>query len=212
MKIKIFEFNPLAVNTYVVSDETHECVIIDAACFDTTEKEALRHYIAEEELVVKHFINTHLHFDHVFGAKYIASQFQVPMQAHRDDEFLLNGLPAQLQMFGFPPTEDFTPTVGKYIDEPDTVTFGNQKLQVLHVPGHSPGSIAFYSAENRCVFVGDVLFHSSIGRTDLAGGNHAQLIDSIRKKLFTLPDNTAVYPGHGTSTTVAYEKRYNPFF
>ena len=211
MKIEIFEFNPLAVNCYVLWDETHECVIIDAACLYESEKELLRSYIKENRLTVKRLLNTHLHFDHLFGAKYISSHFGVPMEAHRDDEFLLEGIPMQLQMFGLPSMEDFTLPIGKYIDETDVITFGNQRLQILHVPGHSPGSLVFYNAPEGSIFGGDTLFYSSIGRTDLPRGNHTQLITAIREKLFTLPDETVVYPGHGISTTIGYEKTHNPF-
>jgi Zn-dependent hydrolases, including glyoxylases len=212
MKIKIFEFNPLGVNTYVLSDETKECVVIDASCFYADEKEVLLNYILNNDLVVKHLLNTHLHFDHIFGINMLASQFGLTLECHRDDEFLLENIPEQLKLFGFPNTNvNYKPEIGTYLNEGDVVTFGNQTLKLLHVPGHSPGSIVFYSETDRCMVSGDVLFHSSIGRTDLVGGNYDELIEGIQTKLFTLPGETIVYPGHGAPTTIGFEKKNNPF-
>lgn len=210
MNIKIFEFNPIAENTYVVYDETKECVIIDAGCFFPDEKRQLLDFILDNDLVVKHLLNTHLHFDHVFGNKFILDQFGLKAFANDKDLFLLEVMPAQMRMFGFRDAEE-APEVGSFIKENDTIEFGNQKFIVLEVPGHSPGSVAFYSIEGECVFVGDALFRGSIGRTDLAGGNQSQLIEAIRTRLLTLPPETIVYPGHGPQTSIRDEKRNNPF-
>jgi len=211
MEIKIFEFNPIAENTYVLYDDSHECVIIDAGTFYPDEERGLLNFILNKDLVVKHLLNTHLHFDHVFGNGFVQEQFHVKPQAHKEDEFLLEAMPAQLRMFGFPDMPP-APSINKYLKENDVVEFGAQKLIILEVPGHSPGSIAFYSPEGECVFVGDALFRGSIGRTDLVGGNHDQLLESIRTKLFTLPPETVVYPGHGPATTIREEILNNPFF
>ena len=211
MKIKIFEFNPIAVNTYVLYDKTGECVIVDPACFYPNEQQALVKFINDKKLVVKHILNTHLHFDHVFGVNFVEKQFGVKMQAHKADEFLLETMNEQSAMFGFTPNGDYVPTVGKYIDENDTIEFGNQKLSIMHVPGHSPGSIVFYNKEQNVAVSGDVLFNGSIGRTDLPQGNHHQLIDGIKTKLLVLPPNTVVYPGHGPATNIKGEMRSNPF-
>ncbi|HBG39945.1 MAG TPA: MBL fold hydrolase [Porphyromonadaceae bacterium] len=212
MKIKTFEFNPLSVNTYVLSDETRECVVIDAACFYPDEKEMLLNYLIDNDLIVKRLINTHLHFDHLFGVNFLASHFGLPLDYHPADEFLLEDIPGQLRLFGFQGfSDDLTPPKGLYLYENDTVTFGRQQLRVWEVPGHSPGSIVFYSAEDGALFSGDALFRASIGRTDLARGDYEQLIDGIKKKLFVLPDETIVYPGHGPSTTIGFERRNNPF-
>ena len=211
MKVKVFEFNPVAVNTYVLHDETGECVIIDAGCFNSYEQQALYDYIIDNKLVVKHLLNTHLHFDHVFGVNFIESKFGLSMQAHKADAFILETIAEQMAMFGFTPNPDHIPTVGKYIDENDIIEFGNQKLSIMHVPGHSPGSIVFYNEVEKLVVSGDVLFNGSIGRTDLPQGNHNQLIDGIKTKLLTLPGDTIVYPGHGPSTTIKGELRSNPF-
>lgn len=211
MKVKVFEFNPIAVNTYVLYDKTGECVIIDAACFYPDEQRELFNFINNKNLVIKHVLNTHLHFDHLFGVNFIEKQFEVQMKAHKADEFLLDSINDQLAAFGFSPNGDYTPTIGKYIDEDDIIEFGNQKLSIMHVPGHSPGSIVFYSQENGIVVSGDVLFNGSIGRTDLFQGNHNQLINEIKTKLLTLPGDTIVYPGHGPATTIKREIKSNPF-
>lgn len=211
MIIRTFEFNPLGVNTYVLYDKTGECVIIDASCFFPDERELLINFILDNNLVVKHLINTHLHFDHIFGVNFIASQFDLKLQAHKDDEFLLGNLSEQLQMFGFNTNTNYKPEIGGYLSENDVIAFGDQHLKVLHVPGHSPGSIVFHNEKEKCAVVGDVLFNGSIGRTDLPGGSFEQLIDGIRTKLFTLPDETEIYSGHGPKTTIGNEKKYNPF-
>ena len=211
MKIKVFEFNPIAVNTYVLYDKTGECVIIDAACFYPDEQRALINFILDKNLVVKHLLSTHLHFDHIFGVNLIEEQFNVQMEAHKADQFLLDTMDEQLAMFGFTPNGKHTPTIGKYLDENDVIEFGNQKLTVKHIPGHSPGSIVFYSEEDNFVISGDVLFNGSIGRTDLLQGNHDELVEGIQTKLLTLPGKTIVYPGHGPATTIEKEIKSNPF-
>lgn len=212
MKIKVFEFNLIAVNTYILYDKTGECVIVDPACYYPDEQRALIKYINDKNLVVKHVLNTHLHFDHVFGANFIESQFHVKMEAHKADEFLIESMNDQLAMFGFKPNDDYVPTINKYLNEDDVIEFGNQKLSIIHVPGHSPGSIVFYNKEEHFIVSGDVLFNGSIGRTDLLQSSHKDLIEGIKTKLFTLPDKTIVYPGHGPATTIGKEKKSNPFF
>ena len=211
MIVKTFEFNPVSENTYVVYDETKECVIIDPGCFYPDEKNDLLNFITDNDLVVKHVLNTHLHFDHVFGLNFVEDQFHMKTEANKADEFLLENMLTQLQMFGFKNTDEKIPTIGTYLKENDVVTFGNQRLIVLEVPGHSPGSIVFYNQGAGSLFVGDVLFRGSIGRTDLAGGNHGQLIKGIKEKLMTLPGDTIVYSGHGPTTTISFEKQNNPY-
>lgn len=211
MIVKTFEFNPISENTYIAYDETKECVIIDPGCFYPDEKNDLFNFITNNDLIVKHVLNTHLHFDHVFGLNFIEDQFHIKTEANKADEFLLENMPAQLQMFGFRNIDEKIPTVGHYLKENDVVTFGNQRMIVLEVPGHSPGSVVFYNQEAGCLFAGDVLFRGSIGRTDLAGGNYEQLIKGIKEKLLPLPGNTIVYSGHGPTTTIAFEKQNNPY-
>ncbi|MBF0648931.1 MBL fold metallo-hydrolase [Dysgonomonas sp. GY75] len=209
MNVKIFEFNPISENTYVAYDETKECVIIDPGCFFPDEKALLLNFILDNDLVVKHLLNTHLHFDHVFGNNFIYEQFHLETEANKGDEFLLEQLPAQLQMFGFKNESAGIPRIGKYLNENDVVTFGNQRFIVLEIPGHSPGSIIFYNQDAGCAFVGDVLFRGSVGRTDLAGGSHEQLIAGIKSKLLTLPKETVIYSGHGPLTTIGEEIKSN---
>ncbi len=212
MKIKTFEFNPLGVNTYLLSDETNECVVIDAAFYYADEKTELLNYIIDNDYVVKHLINTHLHFDHLFGVNALASHFGLTLGYNRADEFLLNNISEQLKVFGIPGSNnDYKPRTGNWLDEGDVVEFGNQSLKVFHAPGHSPGSLLFYSEDSASVFSGDVLFRGSIGRTDLVGGNFEELVKSIQSKLFVMPNETKVYPGHGPATTIGYEKKNNPF-
>lgn len=208
MKLKTFVFNPVEENTYLLYDDTKECVIIDPGCFDENEQRELTEFIAEKGLTVKHLINTHLHFDHCFGIKFIMNTYGVDLKAHAGDEEFLKRLPEQAARFGFRITEE-SPAIGQYLNEGDEIRFGEQSLKVIHVPGHSPGSVVFYSEEYGCIFVGDVLFQQSIGRTDLPGGDYDTLINGIRTKLYTLPDETRVFPGHGPETSVGFEKRNN---
>jgi glyoxylase-like metal-dependent hydrolase (beta-lactamase superfamily II) len=209
MNVKIFEFNPISENTYVVYDETKECVIIDPGCFFPDEKALLLNFILDNDLALKRLLNTHLHFDHIFGNNFVYEQFHLETEANKGDEFLLEQLPTQLQMFGFKNESAEIPRISKYLNENDVVTFGNQRFIVLEIPGHSPGSIIFYNQDAGCVFVGDVLFRGSVGRTDLAGGSHEQLIAGIKSKLLTLPKETVIYSGHGPLTTIGEEIKSN---
>ena len=210
MSIQIFEFNPVRENTYVLYDETKECVIIDPGCYFSAEQKMLADFIEDNNLIVKHIINTHLHFDHIFGSHFVQEKYNLQTEANLADEFLVDNIAAQLEMFGFEPMQG-KPSISKYLNEGDIVTFGNQKLLVLAVPGHSPGSVAFYNKEAKYVISGDALFKSSIGRTDLPLGSTSTLLKSIREKLLTLPPETVVYPGHGPQTTIEEEIKTNPF-
>ncbi|MCR4764724.1 MAG: MBL fold metallo-hydrolase [Bacteroidaceae bacterium] len=211
MKIKKFEFNMFPVNCYVLWDETREAVLIDPGCFYEEEKTALKDYITTHQLVVKHLLNTHLHVDHICGNPFCEKTFHVKSEAHEADLFWVEEAPKQSRMFGLRLDEEPAPPA-THLHEGNFVTFGNCKLEVIHVPGHSPGSIVFYSAADKCMFSGDVLFQGSIGRADLAGGNFDTLIEGISSKLFVLPNETVVYPGHGAPTTIGVEKAENPFF
>ena len=211
MKVKKFEFNMFPVNCFVLSDETNEAVIIDAGCFYPEEKQRLKDYIESNGLVVKHVLNTHLHLDHVFGNPFLFQEYGLRPEGGEQDEFWLAQATAMARSFGFM-YEEQQPALGKYLHEGDTVTFGNTELKVIHVPGHSPGSLVYYNEKNASLFCGDVLFEGSIGRADLAGGNFDQLIEGIRSKLFVLPEETRVYSGHGNDTSIGYEKKNNPFF
>ena len=211
MKIKRFEFNMFPVNCYVLSDETREAVVIDPGCYYDNEKQALKQYITSNQLTVKHLLNTHLHLDHIFGNPFLLREFGLKAEANQADEFWIDEAPKQSRMFGFPLPEKPVP-LGHYLHDGDQISFGHTTLEAIHVPGHSPGSLVFYCAQEHCMFSGDVLFQGSIGRADLAGGNFDELIDHICSRLFVLPPETVVYPGHGAPTTIGIEKSENPFF
>jgi glyoxylase-like metal-dependent hydrolase (beta-lactamase superfamily II) len=210
MIIKTFTFNPFQENTYVLHDETNEAIIIDAGCLNDGEKRLLKLYFDENKLTLSRLINTHLHLDHQFGNKFIFDTFGVGPEACQDDEFLLDNVVSQARSFGLPINEE-AQELGGYITENQEINFGNSTLKVIHVPGHSPGSMAFYSEKDGVLFAGDVLFQGSIGRTDLPKGDYATLISSITKKLLLLPDSTIVYSGHGPTTTIGNEKKNNPY-
>ena len=211
LKIKSFEFNPIAVNTYVVwDDESLESVVIDAGCYTPDENERLRQFIASENLTVKQIWATHLHFDHILGNAFATETFGAGLAAHRDDEFLLKNFKRQTEIFGLVSNGETVP-IARYVDEGDILSVGRYGFTALHVPGHSPGSLVYYCAKAGVAFAGDVIFRDSIGRTDLWGGNYEQLIEGIETKLLTLPDTTVVYTGHGGATNIGYEKTHNPY-
>jgi len=210
MQIKTFTFNPFMTNTYVVFDESNEAVIIDCGCLYKDEEKQLKQFIDDNRLIVKHLINTHLHLDHQFGNYFAAQTFGVLPKAHKDDEKMISNLKSQAMIFGIPVQVE-PQNLGGYLDEKDEICFGNTTLQIFHIMGHSPGHLCFYNEKEKVLFSGDVLFEGSIGRTDLPGGNFEQLITGIKEKLLTLPDETAVFCGHGNSTTIKKEKLYNPF-
>jgi len=210
MKIKTFTFNPIQENTYLVYDETNEAVVIDAGCISDIEKRALKNYIEDNKLTLKRVLNTHLHFDHQFGNKFLFTTFGIKPEAGKEDEYLLENVIAQTRSFGMAVDEE-AQTLGGYITDNQEIKFGNTTFKAFHVPGHSPGSMAFYDEKEGVLFAGDVLFRASIGRTDLPKGDYATLIQSITNKLLPLPDSTVVYSGHGPATTIGFEKKNNPF-
>ena len=180
-------------NCYVLWDETNEAVVIDPGCFYEEEKQALKNFIIKNGLNVKHLLNTHLHLDHIFGNPFMLKEFGLKAEANQADEFWIDEAPKQSRMFGFQLQEAPVP-LGTYLHDGDIITFGNTKLEAIHVPGHSPGSLVYYCAADHCMFSGDVLFQGSIGRADLAGGNFDELIEHICSRLFILPNDTVVYP------------------
>ena len=210
MKTKLFVFNPFQENTYLLISEDNECILIDPGCFEEKEKERLKAYLEENKLVLKRVLNTHLHIDHAFGNSFLFHQYGIKAEANQADEFLLERMKQQATAFGIGNVDDGTP-LGNYLNDGDKINLGDIELEALHVPGHSPGSLVYYAPKNGYVFVGDVLFQGSIGRTDLPGGNYDELIGNIRSKLLTLPDETVVFSGHGPRTTIGDEKRYNSF-
>jgi len=210
IELKTFVFNAFQENTYVLSDETGECVIIDAGCYDQKERNILDQYISANQLKPVRLIQTHGHVDHILGMRYIAEKYNRPIEMHEDDLPLVTEAKKYGLLFGF--DVETPPEITKYLHEGEDVTFGNSALKVLHVPGHSLGSVAFFNPEQNFVIVGDVLFRGSIGRTDLFGGNFDQLMESIYKKIMTLPNDARVFSGHGPYTTVHDEMVSNPYF
>lgn len=199
------------LNTYVVWDQTsREAMIIDPGMINNAEEQILSDYISSNHLKVTNLINTHLHLDHTFGNDYVKLAYGVNLQAHSADAPLGEQRAEQGRRFGLrvnlPPVH-----IDWQLTEGDHIKLGSSSFDILHVPGHSPGSIVLYDKTDHCLFAGDVLFRHSIGRTDLPGGNHAQLLSGIRNKLFTLPPDTIVYPGHGPATTIGDELNGNPF-
>lgn len=210
MNIESFVFNAFYENTYILYDETRQCAIIDPGCSTYEEKQMLIQYIEQNDLIPVLLLNTHCHIDHIMGNQFIHQQYNLPLGAHRGEiPVLSSGVQiAHMYQLYYEPSPD----ISLFYEDGDTISFGNTRLKVLFVPGHSPASIAFYHQDTSSLIGGDVLFQGSIGRTDLPGGDYDTLISSIQNKLFTLPDDVKVYSGHGMPTTIGIEKTTNPFF
>lgn len=209
LSVKRFEFNPFEENTYLVYDDARQCIVIDPGCSDQEEESVMMRFISSNELKIVMLINTHCHIDHVLGNAFIKNQYHVKLWIHEKEEPLLKSVKAYAPNYGFYRYSEAI--ADEYLKEGDFVELGSERLEILFVPGHSPGHIALYHKESKVVLGGDVLFRNSIGRTDLPGGDYNTLIRSIHTKLFTLPDDVTVYCGHGPETTIGYEKRTNPF-
>lgn len=211
MKIRIFIFNQIEVNTLVLYDDTKEAVIVDPGMGSFIERQELADFISDNGLKIKYIIDTHPHIDHVLGNGYCVDVFKAPLLMHEAGIPVYNRSTAYGVAFGMDCDMSDFPVPDRFMQEGDCIRFGTQELQVMYTPGHAAGSISLYVPAAGCVIVGDVLFAGSIGRSDLPTGNHAILIDSIKTKLMTLPDTTVVYTGHGPTTTIGVEKRNNPF-
>lgn len=203
-------FNPFQENTYLVYDDSRECVIFDPGCFNDAEKKQLEEKIDELDLRPVRLINTHCHIDHVFGNRFVAERYDLPLEIHRDEVPVLEAVGQSAAFFGIP-YPDPSPAAGRFIAAGEKVEFGNSGLKALFTPGHSPASLSFFCESGRFVIAGDVLFQGSIGRTDLPGGDFNTLIESIEQQLFPLGDDVTVYPGHGPETNIGYERKHNPF-
>lgn len=208
--VTYFTFNPFQENTYIIHDETKECIIIDPGCYNKAERNILQNFIVQQGLMPVRLLNTHCHIDHIFGNQFIAKTYNLGLEIPQGELMWLKGAATQAQMFGIAQFEA-SPLPEKFIEHNSSIAFGNTNLQVLPTPGHSEDSVSFYDASNQYVIAGDVLFQNSIGRTDLPGGDLNTLLDSIRTQLMVLEDATTVYSGHGPETTIGIERKSNPF-
>lgn len=210
LHVQSFVFNPFSENTYVVSNAQKQAYIIDPGNFAEKETNLLDKYISDSNLEVKNILLTHAHIDHVLGLQKAFETYKVPVLMHKIEKEILDRNPMDANRFGF----FFKPFEGEisYLEENETLKLGEDEFTIIHVPGHSPGSIAFYNSLQNILISGDVLFEGSIGRTDLYKGDADLLLSSIREKLFVLPGSTKIYNGHGNPTTIKFEKNYNPFF
>ena len=209
LDIKNIQCNMLAENCYIVSDDSKECVIIDCGAYGNAEYDYIKNYISENNLKPTAHILTHGHFDHIMGSKWVYETYGIlPTICEADAETYKN-FNQEVETFGF--TIDFNlPPIGCCLNDGDEIHFGNHLFKVIHTPGHSKGGVVYHCAEENVAFTGDTLFRNGIGRTDLPGGNMFQIIQSLRK-LTQLPDDTTVYPGHGSKTTIGYELATNPY-
>ncbi|WP_297335134.1 MBL fold metallo-hydrolase [Algoriphagus sp.] len=209
LKIKLFTFNPFQENTYLIYDQHGAAAIIDPGCYETDEQEELRSFILEQNLSPQLLLNTHCHIDHVLGNAWVKHTFDIPLLIHDKDIAVLNSVKVYAPNYGFHRYEPTEPD--GYLSTDQDIKIGDQTLQVRYVPGHAPGHVVFYHQESGICLAGDTLFRQSIGRTDLPGGNHDLLLEKIKSELFSLPDETVIYPGHGPETTIGFEKIHNPF-
>jgi hydroxyacylglutathione hydrolase len=209
MRLKSFTFNPFQQNTYLIWDETSTAAIIDPGNHSNTEHIQLQQFISDNKLSLKRCLLTHAHIDHVLGCDFIHRTYGLLPEVHQKDLFFIERMSQTANMYGIPFEQ--APAPEMFIEEGQIISVGTVELKCLFTPGHSPGSISFYNAKAGVVISGDVLFMQSIGRTDLPMGNHETLIQSIQTELFSLPDTTKVYSGHGPATTIGNEKLHNPF-
>lgn len=209
LSVKKFTFNPVQENTYVLYNPAGQCAIIDPGCYFPEERQELHQFIEDYRLKPVLLLNTHCHLDHVFGNKWVADTWGLSLHLHEKENPVLDFAPQAGEMWQLP----FENYQGKrvYLKEGSLLSIGQDTLEIRFTPGHSPGSVCFYHEPGAFVIGGDVLFNGSIGRTDLPGGDYQTLIHSIQTRLFTLPDDTKVYSGHGPVTTVGFEKMNNPF-
>jgi glyoxylase-like metal-dependent hydrolase (beta-lactamase superfamily II) len=210
IKVKVFTFNLFNENTIVLwDDETKEAAVIDPGTSTHDEEKMLSDFISSENLEIKYLINTHCHIDHILGCKFVKEKYNPVYYAPEKDIPLLDHAQQQAQMFDI--IMEKLPKPDQLIEETTEISIGNSKLKFLFTPGHTPGEVCIYLAKEKICITGDVLFKESIGRTDLWGGDYDTLIDSIENRLLILPDDVVIYPGHGETSTIGYEKQNNPF-
>lgn len=212
MKYQLFTFNPVQENTYLLWDEqTLEAIIVDAGAWNNTEEQELVNFIASHSLKLKYALQTHTHFDHIFGLPFIHRTYGLSPIFHADDIVIYRQMPEMMKDFGLDFQAEF-PHAEKLVNDGTELTIGTYSIRFIHTPGHTPGSASLYIPDAALLLSGDTLFRGSIGRTDLPGGNPQAELDSIRNKLLCLPEETTVLPGHGASTTIGWEKKHNYFF
>lgn len=209
ISIETLTFNDFRENTFILVNEDKDCIIVDPGCYYDKEKKQIEQFIIINKLNPLKIINTHCHIDHLFGIRFLAERFDIPFYIHKDDEYLLQIAKEQSILFGLRIDQPPSPTA--YLKDEDNFAFGENDLTIIHVPGHSKGSICIYSEKDKFIIAGDVLFNGSIGRTDLPGGNYETLVECIKSRLLILPEDTIVHPGHGPQTTIKNEKLTNPF-
>lgn len=209
LQVMSFTFNPFSENTYIVSNENKECIIFDPGMYSSQEEQILDSYIKSAGLKPIFLINTHCHIDHIFGNTYCAETYNLELQCHSLEKQILAMGKTSAALYGLHYRESIEPTI--FLKENETIRLGEDTLKMFLTPGHSPGSLSFYSQKDGFVIAGDVLFRNSIGRSDLPLGNHEILIHSIKEHLLSLPDETVVFSGHGPETTIGYERIHNPF-
>jgi glyoxylase-like metal-dependent hydrolase (beta-lactamase superfamily II) len=209
LSLNTLVFNSFQVNTYLVSNEQGDCLVIDPAFYAPEEVQAFDRYISSRGLIIRGQLNTHCHVDHVLGVKHMQSVYKCPLRAHTNEAALLNNAPMMGEVFGL--QVEAIKGIDHAIEDNETISLGKDSLKALLVPGHSPGSLSYYAPEAGFVITGDALFQGSIGRTDLPGGDFDTLISSIQTRLLTLPAETIVYPGHGEPSSIGEEASHNPF-
>ena len=211
LTIKTFPFNLLQENTYVVSDETLDCIIIDCGAYYDDERKAITDYISSQGLKPCRLLATHGHWDHNHGIDTIYQTYGLQVEAAKEDEFIITDIPRNFQSIIGAPLRREYPAVGRFFDDDEIIRFGNHEFQILKTPGHSPGSVVFYCEQEHIAFTGDTLFKMSVGRTDFQGGSHEALMDSLHNVLVKLPPETVILPGHGPQSTISEEMKYNPY-
>lgn len=209
IKIATLQFNPFQENTYVVWDQTGECVIVDAGNYSAAEDNTLLNFVKEKGLKPVMAVNTHGHVDHMLGVQFVKDTFGVPFALHGDDKFLIESCQQHGEIYGFKVAS--VPTVDIDLKGEAKITFGESELQIIHTPGHTPGHIALYDAQSKALLTGDTLFKESIGRTDLPGGDYTWIMRSILERIIPLGGDVTFFPGHGPQSTIGHELMYNPF-
>ncbi len=209
MKLHLFTFNAFQENSYVLVNENKEAIFIDPGMMDQEEENVMLNFISKNDLTPLFILNTHCHIDHILGVKFLVEKFQIPFYAHQHETVMIERSASVSLMYGIPYSG--CPLPDRFIDESDSFEFGKDKIELLYVPGHSPGHLALVIHSQRMVIGGDVLFKGSVGRVDLPGCNAQDLISSIQGKIYKLPNDYSVFPGHGEATTIGYEKENNYF-